>query len=198
MTGVYTVPDFGPSDLLSSAKEGDRRVKVSDEPSLLAATRAGNTYTISGTLSVPAGSYLAINQQFLSEVIVHSVSTNAGVYIAVYSDRSTGTHAGILHATNINLTSQNITPAFGELLSGASPYGGVVAASNGAIYVQIIADLNSSISIAAKNTTASSQEITITMTFEEIGPRSPLPNLFAGGVLQHNGILQDTTILGIP
>lgn len=31
MTGVYTIPDFGPSDLLTSAKEGERRVKTNDD-----------------------------------------------------------------------------------------------------------------------------------------------------------------------
>jgi hypothetical protein len=31
---TYTVPDFGPSDLLSSAKEGERRVKVAIDPEL--------------------------------------------------------------------------------------------------------------------------------------------------------------------
>ena len=28
MTGVYTIPDFGPSDLLTSGREGTRRVRV--------------------------------------------------------------------------------------------------------------------------------------------------------------------------
>jgi hypothetical protein len=31
MTGVYTVPDFGPSDLLTSAVEGVRRIKVTNQ-----------------------------------------------------------------------------------------------------------------------------------------------------------------------
>jgi hypothetical protein len=31
MTGVYTVPEFGPSDLLTSAKEGTRRIKVEED-----------------------------------------------------------------------------------------------------------------------------------------------------------------------
>ena len=31
MSGVYTVPDFGPSDLLTSAVEGVRRIKVTNQ-----------------------------------------------------------------------------------------------------------------------------------------------------------------------
>lgn len=37
MTGVYTIQDFGPSDLLTSAAEGSRRVKTSDGTLELAA-----------------------------------------------------------------------------------------------------------------------------------------------------------------
>lgn len=36
MTSVYTIPDFGPSDLLTSAVEGQRRVKVEDSGSTAA------------------------------------------------------------------------------------------------------------------------------------------------------------------
>ena len=33
---AYTIPDFGPSDLLSSAVEGERRVKMEIDPRLVA------------------------------------------------------------------------------------------------------------------------------------------------------------------
>lgn len=45
MTGVYTIPDFGPSDLLTSAKEGERSVNVRTESpdGLYSGTRAITT-----------------------------------------------------------------------------------------------------------------------------------------------------------
>ena len=50
MTGVYTVQDFGPSDLLNSAVEGQRRLVVKAGAKVL--FRTITTGTITGTFEI--------------------------------------------------------------------------------------------------------------------------------------------------
>jgi hypothetical protein len=184
MAGVYTVPGFGPSDLLTSPKEGARRVKVSVEPSLAEATREGRSYTISGTYSVAAGDYLALNVFFASEVIVHSISTNAIFRISAYNQHATGSPDGIFAGANLNLTSVDETPSYGQLYYVAAAAGSVISAGTPEIGAQIIADENSTLSAVTKNITAETQDITITMTFEEVGARAAPFGLTASTLLE--------------
>lgn len=51
----FTVPDFGPSDLLTNNRFDVRRIKTSSEPSLGGATENGLAYAISGSFNVPMG-----------------------------------------------------------------------------------------------------------------------------------------------
>ena len=169
---TYTIQDFGPSDLLTSAKEGERRVKVSAESSLVSAARDGRLYSAVGAFSVANGQNLAMNMTLSAESVIHSASTigNHPIYISLGA--AEGTADGIFFALNMNACSIDESPAFGQLLYNATMPSQIIAAGVGAVGAIAVADDECGVSIIVTNDSGATKTIAISVVFEEIGERS--------------------------
>lgn len=168
----YTIPDFGPSDLLTSDRFEVRRIKTSSEPSIGGATEVGLAYTVSGSFSVADGDYLAMNFSPAAESVIHRVSVSGDYAIEVYDAAATGTANGIFEAVNKNLLSVDVSPAQGQLYSPATLNGNVISAAVGSSAPFVRCGLGAPISVATQNTSGGVLTMRITIEYEEIGPRS--------------------------
>ena len=76
----YTIPQFGPSDLLTSDKIDQRRVKVESESTLEASIERGNGYALTIEIEIPNGSakYFLLRNPTDKIVRVKSRSMNTG------------------------------------------------------------------------------------------------------------------------
>ena len=99
---AYTIPDFGPSDLLSSAVEGERRIKVSTLSTIDTETLKGNTQAIADILSIPDG-----------ESVTYKINSPGGVFIkefyadgltVKYSKAATGDVSKLGNSNSLNLS----------------------------------------------------------------------------------------------
>ncbi len=160
-----------PNDVYTNDLEGQRRYKVSSEPSIGAAVFNGFGYTISGTFSVAAGAQLAMNISPASDIIIHKIVTNTNFPIEVYDEQSTGVADGIFIAANMNLLSVDSSPTQAQLYSDAVPQGNAIAAGIAILEPFIVAGFNQKPSVVVKNTGSLTAITRITVTFEEIGPR---------------------------
>lgn len=156
---------------------------LSGQP-LSAAIQVGRVHTINVTHPVVAGDSLALNAFFASAVVVHSITTDAAFRVSAYNQHSTGLVGEISAAANVNLTSLVETPSFGQVYHTAIMSGMIVSAGTPEVRTQIIADENSTLSAVTRNTSASTQDITITLTFEEVGSRIAPFGLTASTLLE--------------
>jgi hypothetical protein len=161
-----------PQYIYTNDTEAMRRIKVSSEPSIVASIFNGLAYSISGSFSVANNDYLALNFSPAAESIIHKAVTNSGLNIEVRNAVATGTADGIFTATNLNLLSDDSSPAEGQLYSPATPQGSVISAGISSIEPYTICDLDHKPSIVVRNTTGVTTTIRITITFEEIGQRA--------------------------
>lgn len=104
-----------PNDILSSDSIGVRRFKTSSEDSKANATMYGLLYSFTGSYSIPSGQSLALNIKFSAPSIIHSITSNNGLRVALYNDSATGTADGILPPINNNLYSIDQTTATSQL-----------------------------------------------------------------------------------
>lgn len=68
---AYTIPDLGPSDLLTSGKEGLRRLKVEDDESAFYEGRQFRTFQ---DFTIPALTSIAIRATVGTNIILHETS----------------------------------------------------------------------------------------------------------------------------
>lgn len=179
----YTIPDFGPADLLTSAIENRRRLKTSAESSKAAAAIDQRLFSIVASASVPAGEKLALNITPYAESILHDITVNQGLPVWVYNSHATGTGDGIFAAENLKLSSVDETPTTSQLFLNASPVGSPLLFGQSGIMPNIIFDFLDTPCIVAQNDTAGALVVTISAVFEEIGERSPSVGLTASAVL---------------
>lgn len=175
-----------PESVYSSTTEALRRVKVSSEPSVAAGTLSGLTYAISGSNSVAAGDYISMNISPASDILIHKVITNQNLSFEIYSQHSTGTADGIFEAKNLNLISDDVSPAQGQLYSPSTSAGSVVYAGISQDNPYVIASFLKKPAVVVRNTTGSTATIKITVIFEEIGQRQPSFGLTASTLLLSN------------
>lgn len=167
---TYTVPDFGPSDLLTNPRVGIRRAKVSSEPAIGAFVFDGLAYSMSGTYSIADGTKLAMNISFAADSVIASASTNMD-NISLRVGDATGDAGGIVDSTNLNMLSVDDTPANAQLYYNASHVGAELAYGQGAIEPYAIAGAGNDASIFVENNTGSTRDVKIQVTFYEIGER---------------------------
>ena len=169
---TWTVPGFGPSDLLTSDFIGLRRVKVSAESSLVSAARDGRLYSAVGSFSVANGQNLAMNMNLAAESVIHSASTigNHPIYISLGA--ADGTADGIFNALNMSACSIDESPAFGQLFYNATLPSQIIAAGVGDVGAIAVADDECGVSIIVTNDSGATKTIVISVVFEEIGERS--------------------------
>lgn len=168
----FTIPDFGPSDLLTSDRFDVRRIKTSSEPSIGGATEAGLAYAVSGTFSVADGDYLAMNFSPAAESVIHSVSVDGDYSITLYDAAATGTAEGIFASANRNLISDDVSPGEGQLYSPATASGSVIDAGWRQVRPFVICGFGSPVSAFVENTSGVTTDIRITIVYEEIGERA--------------------------
>lgn len=188
---TYTVQDFGPNDLLSSDVIGLRRVKTSADTADVGASLNGTLFVISATYSVFDGETLAFNLSPAADLIVRSVTTNKDLSILAYNEHATGTADGIFTASDVNMTSSDISPTQGQLFYTATPSGNVIAAGHTSISPAIVAGYNEKPCFTALNSTGETTDIRITVVFEEIGEREPVFGLTPTTFLQTTTEMSD-------
>ena len=196
MAGTYTIPDFGPADLLTSEVEGLRRVKVepqntdssrlntSSEPSIAQAVRNGMVYSITGSYNVAAGQALAMNLSLAAQSIIHKVTTNTGLQSYLYDSHATGVADGIFSTVNLNSCSIDNSPASAQLIYTAAPQGGIMAVGDSVISPFALADDVCNISAVTVNTTNAAKSVFLSILFEEIAARLPGFGLTPSTLLQ--------------
>lgn len=89
MPGEYTIPSFGPSDLLSSDRVGQRSIKVASSPTFSAAGHSGKAFARSLPLTLDAGQVYGVRIQKNSNVAIRFVRAE-GLYISVIKGVVTG------------------------------------------------------------------------------------------------------------
>lgn len=171
---TYTIPDFGPNDLLTSSKIGLRRVKVSADTADVGASLNGTLFAISAVYSVLNGERLAFNLFPSSDLIIRSVTTNKDLSILAYNDHATGTADGIFNSSDVNMQSSDVSPTQAQLFYSASHSGEVIAAGHTSINPSIVAGYNNKPCFIVLNSTGETTDIRITVVFEEIGEREPV------------------------
>lgn len=175
-----------PESVYSSTTEALRRVKVSSEPSVAAGALNGLTYAVSGSNSVAAGDFIAMNISPASDILIHKVVTNQGLVFDVYNQHATGTADGIFTAKNLNLISNDVSPAQGQLYTPATSVGDIIFSGISEDNPYIIASFLKTPAILVKNTTGGIATIKITVIFEEIGQREASFGLTASTLLLSN------------
>lgn len=175
-----------PESVYSSTIEALRRVKVSSEPSVAAGVLHGATYAVSGSFSVAAGDFIAMNISPASDVLIHKVTTNQNLVFDVYNQHATGTADGIFLAKNLNLISDDVSPAQGQLYTPATPVGDIIYSGISEDNPYIIASFLKKPAVVVKNTTGGIATIKITIIFEEFGPREASFGLTASTLLLSN------------
>ena len=168
----FTVPDFGPSDLLTNNRFDVRRIKTSSEPSLGGATENGLTYAISGSFNVLMGGTIAMNFNPAAESVIHSVSVDGDYTITLYDAAATGTADGIFASANRNLLSGDVSPGEGQIYSPASANGSALDAGWRQISPFVVCGFGSPVSAFVENTSGVTTDIRITIVYEEIGERA--------------------------
>lgn len=107
---TYTVPDFGPSDLLTSDKEGFRRVRVDQAQTSFF---EGREFRIVRKISIPAATPLVFKFSSAVDFILSDQELNASVGdIELRAWRSTQGVEGGVFSTVIPIIGKNISSEF--------------------------------------------------------------------------------------
>ena len=86
----YTVPDFGPSDLLTSAYEGKRNVKIASESAFSAAGASGKAFARTLPISIPAGASYSVRIEKNSNIAIRYINAK-GLYVEAVNGAVSGT-----------------------------------------------------------------------------------------------------------
>ena len=169
---VATVPQFGPSDLLSSPVEGLRRVKVSSFDGVTEFSLDGMAYSITGAVNLTDGQAVALNITPAAKSIINRVSTNIGNRIGIYSEFATGTSNGEFKPKNINLTSIDQTSTTCISIIDATPAGDQIASMETYLEPDVIVGPNTTPSVVIYNDSGANQDVIFSVLLLEIGPRA--------------------------
>lgn len=170
----YNITDFGPSDLLDSDVLGKRRSKVNSADSRISAALNEKLFSIVASYDVAASQKMALNLNFASDVIVHSVCVSGGFSYSIYNDHATGDADGIFSSNELNICSVDVSPANGQVFYNATAAGDEIDFGTGLLIPFIAACEDSSMSVVATNASADTATIKMVVKFEEIGERNPL------------------------
>jgi hypothetical protein len=127
MTGVYTVPEFGPSDLMVTPREGTRRIKTEDGRSSF---YEGHQFRGFKVLSLPASGQYVIKIVVPINGILQNVAMSVHAGDVTLSTRGGGTEGGVFTA-EVPIFAKNRmigTPAYDRqflITGGGTQTGGV-------------------------------------------------------------------------
>lgn len=164
----YTVQDFGPSDLLSSDREGERRVKTS-------AMRAEDVASINGKLhafSVPyemqIGASKSYNIDLPGDALLYEIIAK-DLTISVNSEQSDGTSFDIHQSRSMNFKIQSDYIAFAQEILDFTLLGYSAVSGNGALYPSIYSDENNPFAVTLTNNTQEVKSGFLAIKFEAFG-----------------------------
>lgn len=173
-TKSYHIEGFGPSDLLTSDNIGIRRSKVSSADSRLSAAINEKLFSIIASYDVASGQKLALNLNFASDVIIHSIFVDSGFPYSIHNQHSTGDADGIFESHELNICSTDVSPSNGQVYYNAIVAGDEIDFSYGLISPYIVACEDSKLSVVATNTSGDTANVKMVVKFEEFGARNPI------------------------
>lgn len=163
-----------PSDMLSSQKIGQRRLKTSSRNELAELVEQGFAYSFTGSYAAADGEVISINLNFASDVFLRRVTANPSFKIEIFDESATGSADGILEAHNLNLVSDDLTPASAQIFYASTPQGDRLEVGYSEIDPFIFANQDSSACVSITNNSGSAGTVDFVIIFEEVGERAPL------------------------
>ena len=173
-----------PFDLYDSEVIDNRLIKVSASDGIISPAKKGLAYSLSAEFSVLDNTRLALNISPASDLTILSVFIDQDLVVEIYDEFSTGAAGSIINPVNINMISIDESPTQAQLFSLATNAGRVISTGKQSVKPYIIAGVGSEPGIVVHNTTGSTKDIRITVTYEETGERLPLFGLTASTLLQ--------------
>jgi len=163
-----------PSDMLTSFKVGRRRLKTSASNELAELVEDGLAYSFSGSFpSVSAGDSISVNLSFASDAIIRRVTVNHEFKIEIYSDHSIGVADGIFPAQNLNVCSDDVSPASSQIYSQITTQGNRLELGYTEMDPFVIDCEGNGSAVVIQNTSAEIQDIEFVILFEELSARNP-------------------------
>lgn len=162
-----------PSDMVTSSIIGQRRLKTSSRNELAEVVEDGFAYSFTGSYPASDGEIISINLSFASDVFVRRVTANPDFKIEMFDDDANGSADGILQAHNLNLVSDDITPATGQIFYSSTPQGDRLEVGYSELDPFIFADEASNVSVAITNSSGAPATVDFVIIFEEVGDRAP-------------------------
>lgn len=101
---TYTIPEFGPSDLLTSQTIGVRRIKVSSEDPNTTALLEGQNQIATFSLIIPADTHYSVKPRFNTTCILKYTKC-PGVLISYYKGQENGDLIELDEGRSLNFSS---------------------------------------------------------------------------------------------
>lgn len=165
---TYTIPDFGPDDLLSSDFEGVRRVKTASMSATDVAALNGKLYSFSVPYSLSAGESAVFNVKVAGKSLFYRVEAD-GLTLEVMSQESTGVGGDIYPAYNLNFSAPNGFKAFIQRIYDFTLNGYSPRSCMSPCEMSIVADESSNFSVVAVNNTGQASSGYLSITLESLG-----------------------------
>jgi hypothetical protein len=163
-----------PSDMLSSQKIGQRRLKTSSRNELAELIEDGLAYSFTGSYAAADSEVISINLSFSSDVFLRRITANPDFKIEVFDEAATGSADGILAPHNLNLVSGDVSPASAQIFYGSTPQGNRLEVGYSEIDPFVFADETHNPSIAITNNSGTPATVDFVIIYEEVGDRAPL------------------------
>lgn len=168
MSDVYSIHNFGPSDLLSSDVEHRRRVKTASMSAADVAALNSTLYSFSAPYMLAAGESVAYNVQLSGEVLVHSIQAD-GLLIDVHSEESAGVQNDVYKAFNHNLVEGGNFTAFMQRVLDYQVNGFTIKSCASTCAPSVVSDVNHPFSFTTTNNTGTESSGVVSLTLESIG-----------------------------
>lgn len=189
---AYTIPDFGPNDLLSSEKIDERRVKTASMSAADVAALNSKLYSIAAPYSIQAGQSASYNIDLSGIAIIYEIQAD-GLSISINSEKSTGVLSDISPARNLNFAKPNGFAAFAQKVNSFTINGYTAISCASPCRPSVVSDELNSFAVTLKNNTSSALSGFMLIRLESLGEYlSPFgltadTNLSAGTEMSYYG-----------
>lgn len=170
---TYKIDGFGPNDLLTSEKEGLRRVKVSGRDELVDSSSRGNAFILTDNIPAKAGESVALTVFFDRLSVVHSAISASGEPVAIRKGEVTGTANDIISSQPLQLVSSSSDDSQAQSFFDV-PDLSTDTVCNGDVGGGVITDSTQPISAVAKNTGTEDKTISLYVKYYAISDTSTL------------------------
>lgn len=173
-----------PSDMLTSFKVGQRRLKTSSRSELAEIVEDGFAYSFTGSYTSSPDEIISVNLDFASDTFLRRVTCNPGFKIEIFDQDSTGSPDGLLSPHNLNQSSVDESPASAQIFYNSLNSGNRLELGYSEVDPFIFSGNGDELAIAITNTSAQSQDVDFVIIFEEVGEREPSLGLTPSTFLQ--------------